>query len=67
MRLARSLNDKSVGKLNIGFLDISAISMQIESNKEGPFSVEIQNMELVYNKNFDLEYQKYHLPIFLRI
>ena len=41
--------------------------MQIESIKEGPFSVEIQSMEFVYNKKYDSVYEKYHLPIFLRV
>jgi len=41
--------------------------MQIESNKEGPFSVEIQNLEFVYDSKLDSEYEKYHLPIFLKI
>lgn len=67
LRLGRSFNDKNIGRLNFGILDISRISMQIESNKEGPFSVEIQSMELVFDEKYEADYEKYHLPIFLRI
>jgi len=65
--LRRFFEDKTVGRLNFGILDISRISLQIESNKEGPFSVEIQSLELAYHKKYESDYQKYHLPIFLRI
>ena len=63
----KSFKNKDMGKLNFGILEISKIFMQIESIKEGPFSVELHSVEFVFDEKYNKEYENYELPIFLRV
>lgn len=48
-------------------MEISDIFITIESKEEGPFSFELQSIDLLYNEDYAVEFEKYHLPIFLKV
>ncbi len=43
------------------------IELEIESKKEGPFHIELKYIDFEYDYDSEKFYQKYSLPIFLKI
>lgn len=43
------------------------IELEIESRKEGPFEIELKYIDFEYDYDSEKSYQKYNLPIFLKI
>jgi hypothetical protein len=48
-------------------LDLSYINIEIESDKEGPFNVEIKYLDICYESGIEERYASHKLPIFKTI
>ncbi len=46
---------------------LDSISIEAESNKNGPFQIELKFIEFAWHHKADEFFEKYNLPIFLRV
>lgn len=46
---------------------LHSIQLELESKTDGPYKIEVKYIEFIYDHNIPTFYEKYNLPIFLKI